>query len=60
MSFHYNIDEMPKELSSCLYQLVYGKIDLIILQLKLQTLLMMLSEDLVYMHYAENDRYDNC
>lgn len=25
-TFHYNIDEMPSELKSCLYHLAYGKI----------------------------------
>lgn len=43
-----------------IYQLAYGKIDFIILHLKLQNLLMMLSEDLMYMQCAENDRCDHC
>lgn len=31
MLFHYNVEEMPRELKSCLYQLGYGKTDLLLL-----------------------------
>lgn len=45
MLFHYKIDEMLYELNSCVYQLAYGNT---LFLLKLQSLLTMLSEDLLY------------